>query len=896
MTTLLTLLWSLLVPVQPPADPPPAKKAEPTTLAATITLRDVSIAELVEKLELNLGYAIGGKVTVKADISVPLGDATTVNAYTVRGTVTAPEVTLEGLRVQDLSADVVFEKGELKLTNVKASFPSDTPGEKPGTLAGSATAAISPRGDLTAKLTLTRVPLGEALKAVPGGVTASGAVSGTAEFTAPVDQLTDPAKWVASADLTGPALSLFGRKLAEAKAKASVKDGKLTLTNVVATVEGIPTTGSGTLTLSGKYPFTAAVKTKPQQVSELQKLVPELELPVAVKGKLSADATLDGTINPVSMSASGTVTATEFAVGDTPGDILSAKFALSPERIKVTDLKAGLFKGSVSGSVDVPLVAEKAGEFDVKFTDVDAAAVAAAFPKVPVKVSGRVTGSVGGKLPVAKPGEERAVSADLTLSAPKLTVQGIPAEKLTGKLSLDGTAVKYELEGKTLGGSFDVKGRYPDAKPKEPEKEDGELNLKGIDLRRLAEALKLGDNSLRGVVDLTFRYSGDLSRGDGRYSVRGFGLGGNRLVPEFSGRVRIRNGQLELLDAVGPVSGGTIRARVRASLTEPSRNSYRLSADRLDVGKLLTGFSDGRSLIEGGVSITARGKLWPEFTAAGSVNLSRGRVAGMTVSQLRVPYTLSVRAAGGHLTVRDVTGTVGDGRVSGQFEYSWGASGRADGQVKFTNVRVGNLLTDLKQSNYFGSARVTGRIDLKGENVRSVDDLTATVIASIEQVATRDIPVIDTITPFVPPSVLLKPFDSGELRARLSRGVFRIERLTLASPNTDLYADGTVTTGGRLDLGVIVRTGTVGLNDTLLRQLGLGVIPVGPLPLQVVRDVSVFLSNRTVRLNITGTVARPQPQLNTAALITEEAVRFFLRRYLPTAAAVLPEVSPRSNR
>jgi hypothetical protein len=243
-----------------------------------------------------------------------------------------------------------------------------------------------------------------------------------------------------------------------------------------------------------------------------------------------------------------------------------------------------------------------------------------------------------------------------------------------------------------------------------------------------------------------------------------------------------------------------------------------------------------------------------------------------------------------------VTGTVGDGRVSGQFEYSWGASGRADGQLKFTNVRVGNLLTDLKQSNYFGTARVTGRIDLKGENVRSADDLTATVVAGIEQAAARDLPVIDVIGPFVPQAVLIKPFDAGELRARLSRGVFRIERLTLASPNTDLYADGTVTTSGRLDLGVIVRTGSIGLNDALLRQLGLGVIPVGPLPLQVVRDVSAFLSNRTVRLNITGTVARPQPQVNTAALITEEAVRFFLRRYLPTTAAVLPEVSPRSNR
>jgi uncharacterized protein involved in outer membrane biogenesis len=892
MTTALTVLWLLLLPgQQPPAKP---SAAQPTTLSASITLKDVDLNELIDKLNLDLGYGVGGKVTVKADIAVPLGDATTTKAYTIRGKVTSPELKLEGLRVRDLAADIVFDNGKLSLTSLTAALPADHPSDPPGSLAGSATAAVSPRGDLTAKLTLSRLPLGEVLRAVPGGIGVAGAVSGTADFTSPVNKLTDPATWVGSADLTATALTLFGRAVRDAKVKVSVIAGKATLTDVAATVEGVPATGDGTLTLSGKLPFTAAVRTKPQEVSELQKLVPELELPVAVRGKLAADTTLDGTLNPVALSAAGTVSATEFAVGETPGDTLTARFKFSPHRVTVSDLKAGLFKGSVSGSADVPLTADKAGEFAVKFSEVDAASVAAAFPKVPVKLTGQVSGEVGGKLPVAKPGEERVVAADLSLTAPRLTVQGIPAKELTGKLSLDGTAVRYELEGKTLGGSFDVKGRYPEAPKKE---DDGEVNLRAIDLSRLAEALRLNAGSLRGVVDLTFRYSGDLSRGDGRYSVRGFGLGRSQLIPEVSGRIRLKDGNLELTDAVGPVTTGTVRARVRASLTEPTRNFYRLSADRIDVGRLLKAFTDERHLIDGGVSLTARGRLWPEFTATGSVGLSRGRAAGLTVTDLRVPFTLSVRSTGGQLTVRDAIGTVGDGRLTGQFEYAWGVGGRTGGQVKFTNVRVGNLLTDLRQSNYFGTARVTGRIDLRGEDVRSADDVTAAVVANIEQAAVRDLPVLNVITPFVSPAAVLKPFDSGELRGRLSRGVFRVERLTLASPNADLYADGTVTTAGRLDLGVIVRTGTLGLNDTALKQIGI-TLPtyIGPLPLQLVRDVSVLLSNRTVRLNITGTLANPQPQVNTAALLADEAIRFFLRRYLPTAAQLLPEISPRRTR
>ena len=161
----------------------------------------------------------------------------------------------------------------------------------------------------------------------------------------------------------------------------------------------------------------------------------------------------------------------------------------------------------------------------------------------------------------------------------------------------------------------------------------------------------------------------------------------------------------------------------------------------------------------------------------------------------------------------------------------------------------------------------------------------------------RDIPVLTAVLPFVSPTALLKPFDSGELRGRLSRGVFRVEKLSLSSSNAELFAEGNVTLSGRLDLGVIVRTGSVGLNDLALRQLGLTLpLTVGPIPIALIRDVSVYLSNRTVRLTIGGTVSTPRPQLNTAALLTDEAVRFFLRRYVPVAADVLPEVSPRLNR
>ena len=185
----------LLQPV-PPAPPAPKPAAPPTTVGATITLRDVDIAELISKLKLDLGYKLGGKLTAKISLSVPLNDAGSSKAYTVKGTFSSDELRVEGTRVQKLSADLVYDKGTLTLTDLKASLPPDDPAQKAGTVTGSATAAVDPRGDLSAKLKFTDLPLGETLKAVPGGVSAAGQVTGSADFVAPLDKITDPATWV----------------------------------------------------------------------------------------------------------------------------------------------------------------------------------------------------------------------------------------------------------------------------------------------------------------------------------------------------------------------------------------------------------------------------------------------------------------------------------------------------------------------------------------------------------------------------------------------------------------------------------------------------------------------------------------------------------------------------
>ena len=81
-------------------------------------------------------------------------------------------------------------------------------------------------------------------------------------------------------------------------------------------------------------------------------------------------------------------------------------------------------------------------------------------PAVPLRLEGKVGGTIKGTMPAAT-GGERSFDADVDLSAPKLRVQGLPTEKLTGTVNYRKGVGEYHLKGGLLGGTFELDGRIP---------------------------------------------------------------------------------------------------------------------------------------------------------------------------------------------------------------------------------------------------------------------------------------------------------------------------------------------------------------------------------------------------------------------------------------------------
>ncbi|HXT61169.1 MAG TPA: AsmA-like C-terminal region-containing protein, partial [Pirellulales bacterium] len=183
-------------------------------------------------------------------------------------------------------------------------------------------------------------------------------------------------------------------------------------------------------------------------------------------------------------------------------------------------------------------------------------------------------------------------------------------------------------------------------------------------------------------------------------------------------------------------------------------------------------------------------------------------------------------------------------------------------------------------SNPAGRGTISGVVSISGRNVTSARDLNARMGVKLRDV--QGLPGSHAAHAHTSGALGgATKFSCGELRAGLSRGVLRIERLSLEGQKTQLYATGTATVGGRLDLQVTVDTGLLDSSSqsvvTLATQLALVAVP----PLGLVLEANKFLSDQVVHLHVTGNFRGPSVRVLPLPLLGEEAVRFFMLQSPP---------------
>jgi hypothetical protein len=772
--------------------------------------------------------------------------------------------------------------------------------------------AKPPTNYLEVNFGLEDVDLEQLLKGlnVPVPFPITGRITFQVQAAIPLDTPRDLKTYRFKGTANLPRVRLSGMGLADVRARVVYANGILQLEELRGR---LPALGSDPK--AGQFQGNARLEVVPAgdvmahltmagvPLAQAIRLSPGGSAPISADGRFDIRADLTGKLSPLRWSATGTAEASDLRLEGFRASSVKVRWAADPERFRLLDLHATLYEGELSGSGVIPFPATQPGNLDLHFKDLDVAGLTRDVPAIPVRLEGRANGILKATLPPAAPGQSRQITTNLEMRAERLRVQGIPAESLTGTASYRDGTTEYRLEGRTLGGRFHLDGTIPSARPKPPAQPppEGHLRIEGAQLSRLWAALagQSQPGPLHGTLDLTLTFRHEGPDGDavgtGRIVLSRVRYGDTEIFSSLRGDVRLAAGELRFPELSGALGEGLVRLRAVLNLRQPGRGWFTLDLDRVEAARLLApwykpdaqaraslaGASGLSAPIQGTIDVRIRGNLGREWTGSGDFALVRGKVLGAEVSEWRVPFGWSFApgVGRGYVDVQDTSAQVGRGRAQGRINFGWGYGSRLEGQIRFFNVDVQTLLRSDNDLSQIGSGLLSGRLDLGGQEIRSLDDVTATLDATLAQTQALEMPVLRQLAPYILPGRSSNAiFRSGTLRGRLARGVFRIQRLSLEGTYGQLFVEGTISLQGRLNLDVLATTTNLGPSTPALRLLGLRVPAVGPLPLSLALEARNYLSNRLIHLRVTGTVRSPTITIEPLSLLTEEALRYFLNR------------------
>jgi translocation and assembly module TamB len=882
-----------------------APQEEATYLDFSLSMDEVNLATVIRQLGLNLSFPVSGTLSFSVVASMPVDSPGDLRSYRARGTAMLKRVNVAGVEATQVRTRFRYRDGVLSLEDLAGQVPA---ANQPGAdnFAGEVQVRLAPLGELTALLRLTDVPADNALRVLPAGADARGHLSGTVQVRVPTARLTDPAAWTASADVTTDDAWAYGLDLKKASVRVGLAHGVATVDELRGQLHDAPVSGFGRVRLKGAYPYEAVLNLDNADLRALQDLKPELRPPVQLRGTMTLETSFQGTLSPLTYKDAGKVQARDVIVEGITADSLSFRWETMPDRLFLYAIDARLYQGRVRGSALQPLRANVPASADLALEGVQVETFARRLLGRQLTLQGLASGTYHAQWGPAGDDGVRENTTQLDLSSPLLRVGGFGVKQVTARVEVRRGTTAYALTGSALEGKLELEGTLP--RTAEPVPSDapatGRLTLERGRLSRLGGALHMEEilDPLRGQVslDVEYRHGPDLwPVGRGRVFFKDVRWHSDLITDAMRADVALSGGEARLSNMSGGFGGGELGGRVAFNLKNPERGHFNLTLDRAEastvitpVYHLLTGATTDATgpttlPLQGALQVNLRGNLGREWRGSGNVVLTRGKVYGVDVTEWRWPvsFAYNLRHGRGQVEIHDSTAQLAQGRAVGDASFVIGIASRAEGSVRFTDLDLRTLARSFGDVGSLAAGRVSGRLKFNGNQVRSLDDINATLDTALTQTQALELPVLRVLVPYVPAGTGSTTFQKGDLQARMSNGVIRVQHLSLASDLLKLVVEGTMSRQGRLNLEATTTTGNLGgLNNATLLGLAREIPAAGPIPVALIAQLSTFLAGRTVHLRIGGTLRNPTVQIEPVALLTEEAIRLILGRvnvYVP---------------
>lgn len=712
-----------------------AQAAEPQRRYFTthFTFNDVDVAKLERRLRrvgLNLPFALSGNVTARIQIGIPPAALGTPRAYRLDGHLQSKALTVSGVELHDLSADLRYRDGTLALESLTFRIASDEPQATAGTFRGRAAVGLIPRGNLTANLTLDNIPLAPLAKQFPDlPPVTGGRMSGRMTASVPATAFRDLSQWTAHGEASVADLELLGMTLETGAVTFTVGDSALTITRITGRIPGATLDGTGTVRLAAPFPFEARATATATDLPRLLNLVGRLPVPVSGTVRLTTDTR--GTLDPRQWSATGTGTAQPLTIG--PAEIPSARFdyAADAQQLTLSNLNASLYGGQVTGMVRLPFDGQGTATAAVQWQGarLGEAAVALGLPA-------GIVGTVRGRLDASVPLDRLRDPAAWQVAA-QVNIDRAGA----GGLALDGAATLRTDQGVlhvpqlvAAWGQTQVQGTA-EVTLTAPYRYDATLQLVNVapgDLNRLPERFR-PPLPLAGRFNTHLKINGALQpltlRGEGSFSATGLGVAGVTL-DTLSFFWTADGGQLRVQDIDARLGDARLTGALQVGMQAPYRFDINLTANDAELARF-NALPPGWRLparVGGRVDLTVAGEgtLQPfDFNGKGALDGRNLLVGPLRIDSMQTAWS----AAEGMVRLTGLDARLYGGTASGSATVPLDPQKSGEASVTWQDLQAGPITKALipnlpvePQAAVNGTARATlGPADADGRRPLSAD-------------------------------------------------------------------------------------------------------------------------------------------------------------------------------
>ncbi|HEX8201828.1 MAG TPA: AsmA-like C-terminal region-containing protein, partial [Isosphaeraceae bacterium] len=309
-----------------------------------------------------------------------------------------------------------------------------------------------------------------------------------------------------------------------------------------------------------------------------------------------------------------------------------------------------------------------------------------------------------------------------------------------------------------------------------------------------------------------------------------------------------------------------------------ARLGFGLRGDNVELNQVLAFLPGLAENVEGTGSLRISGTMADNLRATGDVRVASARLFRVPLADLRAPAELAYSPGGtGTLRVRSWTARLAGGHLRGNLSFRIGSDRSYQGDLTLAQVDLEPITRVATESPRPASGRVSGRITWSGRDPAQPQTLRGRIELDLDDASLFELPVFREMNRFLG-AAQGGLFEDGDLVATVANRQIAIELLTLEGRIAQMYVAGTIGFNSELDLAALVNTNQIiPQRGTALLALipGYGTAAAGTL--FIIQRIAQFLSNRLLKLHVTGTIRNPVVAIDPSIDVPQPAVGFFSR-------------------